>query len=47
MPNYALSQRAEPDIEDILDYITQDDLYSAVAFYESLERLLQQALDIV
>lgn len=45
MSDYALSHRAETDIESILDYIAQDDPVSAVAFYESLDRLFQRLAD--
>jgi len=43
--DYALSRRAETDIEGILDYIAQDDPVSAVAFYESLDRLFRRLAD--
>lgn len=39
MSNFALSRRAEEDIEGILDYIAEDDPYAALDFYNSLERL--------
>lgn len=45
MSDYALSLRAETVIEGILDYIAQDDPVSAVAFYESLDRLFQRLAD--
>lgn len=45
MSDYALSRRAESDIEGILDYIALDDPVSAVAFYESLNHLFQRLAD--
>lgn len=45
MSNYALSLRAETDIESILDYIAQDDPIAAVAFYESLDHLFHRLAD--
>ncbi|MDP4880005.1 MAG: type II toxin-antitoxin system RelE/ParE family toxin [Opitutales bacterium] len=42
MSNYALSQRAEEDIESILDYIAEDDPQAALSFYKDLERVFRR-----
>lgn len=42
MSNFALSQRAEEDIESILNYIAEDDPRAVLAFYKDLERVFRR-----
>ena len=42
MSNFALSRRAEEDIDGILDFIVEDDPHGALGLYEDLLRLFER-----